>query len=597
VIAKEIAMPKTGGSFRGLVTYLTSSRGSAERVGQVRLTNCVSADVASAVLEVENTQARNRRARHSTYHLMLSFPAREEPRADVLEAIERRACHALGFGEHQRVSVVHHDTDHLHVHIAINRVHPKAHNVHWPSYSKLVLDRLCVELEQEHGLLPVRHRARERAAHLEATDALRTSLQGDCALQLRQARTWAELHKLAAAHGVQVQLRANGLALVARDGSRVRASSVDRDLSKAALERRLGPFEVSAQLSPTVDCNKPEARPCRAPDIERLGGIETLIGWIQRECAERFRGARSWNELHEVAAAHGLRVKLHGNGLIFMTRDGITTKASSIGRDLSKAALERRLGAFEAGPTAERAARAEYKALPVARDNRTMRLYDQYRREREAAFDARARAIAQLRQRRSRESERLTATSKRRWAAVRFMAKGRVAWALWSAYARQADRRDRERARNRFRAGVRAAVAQHPRTGWREWLRDRAGHSDVDARGVLRTPRVRREGAPESRHHIGSTLAAGVSSAAGSGGPRKSHRGRPRAATTLLTLSDLRGLSSMPAVRFGLAPEMPQLADPRPHLEQRRTEQSDSPVQRNSVERVGPPSTDRRRRR
>ena len=55
--------------------------------------------------------------------------------------------------EHQRVSVVHHDTDHLHVHIAINRVHPKTHRVHWPSYSKLVLDRLCVEVEQEYGLL------------------------------------------------------------------------------------------------------------------------------------------------------------------------------------------------------------------------------------------------------------------------------------------------------------------------------------------------------------------------------------------------------------------------------------------------------------
>jgi len=57
VIAKEIAMPRTGGSFRGLVSYLTSHRGKAERVGCIRLSNCVSDDVASAVLEVENAQA------------------------------------------------------------------------------------------------------------------------------------------------------------------------------------------------------------------------------------------------------------------------------------------------------------------------------------------------------------------------------------------------------------------------------------------------------------------------------------------------------------------------------------------------------------
>ena len=69
MIAKEVAMPKAGGSFRGLVTYLTSSRGTTERLGRIRLTNCVSSDVASAVLEVESAQARNRRARHGTYHL------------------------------------------------------------------------------------------------------------------------------------------------------------------------------------------------------------------------------------------------------------------------------------------------------------------------------------------------------------------------------------------------------------------------------------------------------------------------------------------------------------------------------------------------
>ena len=237
-------MPRAGGSFRGLVTYLTSARANTERLGRVRLTNCVSSDVASAVLEVESTQARNRRTRHGPYHLILAFPAGEEPRAEVLRTIERRACEALGFGEHQRLSVVHHDTDHLHLHVAINRVHPRTHRVHSPSYSKLVLDRLCVELEQEHGLQPTPHRARERAAYLEAASALRESLQRLGAERLRQAQTWAELHEVAASHGVQVQPRGNGLAFVGQDGLRVRTSSVARDLSKAELERRFGAFEA-----------------------------------------------------------------------------------------------------------------------------------------------------------------------------------------------------------------------------------------------------------------------------------------------------------------------------------------------------------------
>jgi len=80
-------MPRTGGSFRGLVSYLTSHRGKAERVGCVRLSNCVSTDAASAVLEVENSQARNSRARQTTYHVMLSF--HEQPPDNVLECTRR----------------------------------------------------------------------------------------------------------------------------------------------------------------------------------------------------------------------------------------------------------------------------------------------------------------------------------------------------------------------------------------------------------------------------------------------------------------------------------------------------------------------------
>jgi hypothetical protein len=85
MIAKEIAAPRTSGSFRDLVSYLTKSQGKEERVGTVRLSNCVSSDAESAILEVENTQTRNHRARQTTYHLMLAFPPGEEPSAKALE--------------------------------------------------------------------------------------------------------------------------------------------------------------------------------------------------------------------------------------------------------------------------------------------------------------------------------------------------------------------------------------------------------------------------------------------------------------------------------------------------------------------------------
>jgi MobA/VirD2-like, nuclease domain/TraI-like middle domain len=462
VIAKEVATPRAGGSFRRLVTYLTSSHGKTERLGAVRLTHCVSSDVASAVLEVESAQARNSRARHRSYHLILAFPAGEEPAVDVLGAIERRACEALGFAEHQRLSVVHHDTDHLHVHIAINRVHPRTHRAHSPSYSKLVLDRLCVELEQEHGLQPTAHRTRQRAAHLDAGHA--------------------------AAH------------------------------------------------------DPPRKAARRAPDSERLGGVESLIGFIQRECAESLRAARSWSELHQAAARRGLRVRLRGNGLVLVTGDGLAAKGSRVARDLSKAALERRLGAFEFAATDLQPARSGYERRLLVRDERSSRLYERYRQEREATREARARTIARLRQQRDRDEHRLEHISQRRWAAVRLVAKGRVAWALWSAYAKQADRRDRQRARARYRARVRAAAAQHRTPGWREWLRT--------------------AGQPAAR-------------TAGPSGVRKAYGAWPRSEASPQTLADLRDLSALPVIRFGEPPDLLPPAAARRDVEQRGAQQPD----------------------
>jgi hypothetical protein len=54
-----------------------------------------------------NTRAKSDRP----YHLLISLRAGKKPDAQTLRVIEERFCKELGYAEHQRVSVVHHDTD------------------------------------------------------------------------------------------------------------------------------------------------------------------------------------------------------------------------------------------------------------------------------------------------------------------------------------------------------------------------------------------------------------------------------------------------------------------------------------------------------
>jgi len=252
MIAKHVPMKvarKSG--FASLLAYLADAQAKRERVGCVTVTNCQSDQAAVAVTEILNTQAQNQRALSDrTYHLILSFPAGEEPPPAVLQAVEARICHRLGYGAHQRISVVHHDTDNLHVHIAINKIHPTRYTIHQPYRDHATLGQLCAALEDEFGLQRDNHQARQTGAASRAMDMERhagiESLLGlvrrACHAQMREATSWEELYGVLLAHGLALRERGNGLVILAEDGTAVKASSVHRDCSRARLEARLGPF-------------------------------------------------------------------------------------------------------------------------------------------------------------------------------------------------------------------------------------------------------------------------------------------------------------------------------------------------------------------
>lgn len=73
------------------------------------------------MLQIRNTQACNSRAGNKTLHLVVSFPAGERPNDRQLHQIEDALCAALGMAEHQRLSALHVNTDHAHLHVALIR--------------------------------------------------------------------------------------------------------------------------------------------------------------------------------------------------------------------------------------------------------------------------------------------------------------------------------------------------------------------------------------------------------------------------------------------------------------------------------------------
>ncbi len=262
-----------------LVEYITDTQGKDNRVGEVFITNCVSDTPDMAALEMLAIQDGNTTSEaDKTYHALVSFPVGEIPSPEVLREIEAAICDKLKMGEHQRVAVVHYDTSCVHMHIAINKIHPETHNIREPYQDHIVLGKLAEKLEKKYDLQRTNHTptgktaGRRDAQDIEAMtgqQSLLSWVRAECLNDLLKADSWEKLHEVAGTFGLQVRLRGNGLVFSDHGGVTVKGSDVGADFKKNALEKRLGSFRPASNHAES-------ARPDKPYDKKPLGGTKQL---------------------------------------------------------------------------------------------------------------------------------------------------------------------------------------------------------------------------------------------------------------------------------------------------------------------------------
>ncbi len=314
--------------FNRTADYIAIDETGGDRVRDPRITNCASDTLGDAIQEIEWTQAQNTRSKaDKTLHLIVSFQSHERPSLEVLRDIEDKLCDSIGLGDHQRISAIHEDTDNLHVHIAISRVHPTSYRNIDPHQSKRRLMQRCMELEAEHGLARDNHGVRidvktdrdavepgrggGRDQKMEAyagRESLKSWIAEHAAVALgeagRTAGSWDELHKRLAAFGLNLVPRGAGFVVTA-EGRRaaVKASEASPDLAFKALTKRLGAFQApGADIGTTEPSKAYEAKPVHEPTRS-----EALFKVYQVERASAVK-ARA-EALAETSRANGVYAK------------------------------------------------------------------------------------------------------------------------------------------------------------------------------------------------------------------------------------------------------------------------------------------------
>lgn len=520
MIAKRVPRRSALSSPQKLVKYMVAAKGrddpnswertadyvldtkshasTGERVGSYRVTNCGTEDPAAATILIMGTQAANKTSKKDkTYHLVYAFPPGENPPLDVLHKIEDELCESIGLADHQRISAVHLDTDHLHVHVAINKVHPTGFQNIEPYYDQKRLMEACERLEEKYGLQRTNHGINKGKSHernresiqlnpeqqpSERDSRFRRYLRESYDLQITEkpeAKTYNDLRTLS---GRNMARNERGYSMLLQGNARSGLGAGGSAGTPGV--RRPSDGDRATSGSSTGVSQKITA-------IEMQSGIETLAGYVSREVAPAIKAASSWQEVHAALSDHGLEIKQRGAGLVIGDASiPLWAKASTCDRAFSFKSLTDRLGPFE---TAEQnnqdrtqKTKKGYKPAPKQDTPSSAGLYAQYQRERQAAMAARKKSLAQLRQESTVFYAQLKNWRQAQNMLLRVTARGGVRKLMQSTIRQQAAN-SRQKHKLDMAAKRQAVISKTSTMAWADWLKKQAENGNEEALAVLRS--------------------------------------------------------------------------------------------------------------
>ena len=300
---------RSGSSFAGLTHYVLhgSAATHAKTPEWVELRGLLTTDPDRAYLEMEATAAQNPRVERPVFHVVLSPAPGDELGREQWRALADRVLGDLGLGEHQVLVALHTDTEHPHLHLAVNRVHPQTLRA-WETWrSKTRLEEVLRKVEREWGLrvVPGRLAEAERSSagreapaaltpgeqaqlHQRATEPQVVAWRRDLRGAFEEARSWTDLAGRLQVNGVHLVARGRGMVL--SDGKVfVKLSRLDREWSRGRLEARFGQgfaewrrevkqFETAAKVYPRYAARAPHHPRARAA-VTTLRRTGRTIGW------------------------------------------------------------------------------------------------------------------------------------------------------------------------------------------------------------------------------------------------------------------------------------------------------------------------------
>ncbi len=278
MIVTKIPNPKKSATkaerVAGLADYITSpeNENAVEKCVHSECWSFITDDYETQKLEMLALADEAIRSKDTIDHWVISWQPRERPTLDqARQAVEIFMKHT-GLVDHQCIWGLHDDTENMHVHISINRVHPdtlkvtKINKGFWKEAGQQVA--CLIEHEQDwpgvpgarYEIVNGKLKKRDLPEKGKKPDSVAESKEiqtGEKSAQrigieeagpiIARATSWCDLHTTLAAVGMEYRRDGSGARVFIGEIG-IKASDVDRKASFGTLQKRLGAFQPAQEI-------------------------------------------------------------------------------------------------------------------------------------------------------------------------------------------------------------------------------------------------------------------------------------------------------------------------------------------------------------
>ena len=202
-----IAKVVQGRGFRGVVNYVLDKDHSHLLYAEgVRLK-----DKESIIQSFAIQQKLNPKIVKPVAHISLDFSVQDKNRLtdQFMAGMALEYMQKMGYWDTQYIIAQHHDTDHPHIHIVINRIDNNGKRIS-DQNEKLRNTRVCMELTKKYGLYIASGKENVKEHRLKEPDKTKYEIYHALKSAIPNCKNWKELKSELLQSGITIEFRKNG---------------------------------------------------------------------------------------------------------------------------------------------------------------------------------------------------------------------------------------------------------------------------------------------------------------------------------------------------------------------------------------------------